>query len=220
MRTTNVNPKRGYGLLIFLLALLLKTNTLSAQDSCSTYQYNFPHPGLRVFSDTTLWQNWHRSVEFELNDFPEEGYFHVQVYVNYNSENRQRNESLYILVENSRIRYPQNPNISSETDSAAYLIVTDDPTAHFDEFKVREAGIFYFEKGYNVVQINHYKKIVEQFPQFVHYYPNYDSLTPGVNSGRLLGGFSSGESVECFIIALVPVNCGEDLQLQTTTQFS
>ncbi|MCB9504374.1 MAG: DUF11 domain-containing protein, partial [Deferribacteres bacterium] len=220
MRTTNVNPKRGYGLLIFLLALLLQTNTLSAQDSCSTYSYYFNYPGKRVFSDTTLWHDWYRSVEYEVNDFPEEGYFHVQAYILYNSENRQQNESLYLLVKNSTIRYPQNPNAQSQTDSAAYFVVPDDPTAHFDEFRIRNAGTFYFEKGHNVIQFNHYKKIVEQFPQFVNYYPGHDSLSPGVNSGKLLGGIRSGESVDCYMIALIPVNCSQDLQLQTEPRFS
>ncbi len=218
MKKIKQNFKQVLWRLLFPVFFFLFTMPVIAQDSCSTYSFDFMHNELRVFADTTHWVNWTRSVSFDIDDFPEEGFFHIQTLAHYNSGNKQKNESFYVHVRNSQLRFPQDPNIT--TADAAYKIVVDDSTAAFDGLVNRDAGLFYFEKGCNTIIINHYKIIAEAHPDFVNYYDLSDTGSAGANSGNSIGGRSEPESVEIFFVRLLSPFCTNDLRLQCNPQFT
>ncbi|KAA3612689.1 MAG: hypothetical protein DWQ05_18750 [Calditrichaeota bacterium] len=215
---TKITPGFFKKLLLISLVASLSIPAV-AQEICTTYSIDLKNNKKRVFSNISLVTGWLRTETIKITDFPEEGFFHIKTLVHYNSENEQLNESFYVLVNNSLPRYPQDPNIT--TDSTTYKIVPDVPEATFDEYIDQDAGLFYFEKGTNIIEIHHYKTIAETFPQFVVYYDTTDNAeTPGVNSGDSLGGEKRAESVEVFFIKMVSNLCDNDLQLTSESNFT
>ncbi len=104
------------------------------------------------------------------------GYYEISTLVGYNSGNNQLNESFYLLVRSpdGTLRYPRNANL--QAGDAAYFVVEDDslPGSHLN---LRTAGIFYFEKGENTIELHHYAEIAADYPEFI----NCPDILTGVN---------------------------------------
>lgn len=100
----------------------------------------------------------HRTVQAVVLDSP--GYYRVDARVWYNSGDLQKNESFYLLVRrpDGRYEYPQDPN------AGPYRVVEDvpGPPRHI----WRDAGLFFFSRGKNVIEMFHYVTIARRYPQF------------------------------------------------------
>ncbi len=115
------------------------------------------------------------------------GLYEIFSLIGYNSGNEQLNETFYMIVvhPDGRRSYPIFANIPKEEvgkvdangDSISYNVILDDGLEdnHTNE---RQAGIFYFEEGRNIVELHHYNDIALEFPQFVNC---PDSATTGRN---------------------------------------
>lgn len=90
------------------------------------------------------------------------GNYQIVTNVWYNSGDKQRNESFYLELEdgNGNSIKALNPN------AGVHLVVPDDPGG--PHTVLRESGIFYLSQGEHSIDIYHYAKIAEQYPQFLN----------------------------------------------------
>ncbi|MFQ5603632.1 MAG: PEGA domain-containing protein [bacterium] len=94
----------------------------------------------------------------------------------YNSGDAQLNESFYLEVrdDSNGMFFPKNPN------AGLYKVVADDPGE--PHTASRESGVFQLSAGTHYIDVNHYAKIAEFYPQFL----NGSGIT-GPESIKLLG---------------------------------
>lgn len=95
-------------------------------------------------------------------DITTAGRYQVFAEVWYNSGDSQRNESFYIQIRSqSGIEHaPQNPN------AGVFRVVPDDPGA--PHTSSRASGVFNLSSGIHSIDLYHYAKIAEIYPQFVN----------------------------------------------------
>jgi len=90
------------------------------------------------------------------------GFYRVETTVNYNSGDEQKNESFYLVIENS----DGSSQYAVDGNAGNYYVVEDNggPAAIVNKF----AGTFYFDAGVNKIYFHHYAGIVDQYPQFLN----------------------------------------------------
>ena len=209
--------------------------TISAQPmDCEIIEVEFAEK--KFFSDADPRCDPRRSMSDTIQiDISQSGFYRTKVLTRYTiSGNVQLNESFYILIrhpETGLISYPIDPNLDKSTvDSVdgngtpiAYKVVEDDNTLT-EKKTLRDAGVFLFREGLNIIEIHHYARIVRLFPQFVNKYHKdafssqcYEELTPPVMSGHLGGKFND-ESIEIDFLLMQQVDCTPyDLALTLTS---
>ncbi|RME01351.1 MAG: DUF11 domain-containing protein, partial [Calditrichaeota bacterium] len=90
------------------------------------------------------------------------GHYRLKAKVWYNSGDAQQNESFFLQVisPDGEIQLPLDPN------AGPYKVVADMPGP--PRFLWRDAGVFYFARGTNTIEMHHYVQIAKQYPQFVN----------------------------------------------------
>jgi len=90
------------------------------------------------------------------------GKYKIVTEVWYNSGDSQLNESFYLQIRDGdgKISLPQNPN------AGIYNVVPDDPGA--PHTASRESGVFELSQGTHAIDVLHYAKISNYYPQFLN----------------------------------------------------
>jgi uncharacterized repeat protein (TIGR01451 family) len=158
-------------------------------------------------------------------DIPTGGFYKISFLARYSIKpgEEQINESFFVLARQQSsglISYPIDANLSQSMvdsvdangDSISYKIVLDDNSLTTKN-ALRNAGVFFLQKGAHVIEIHHYATIASRFPQFINVYPStafsdpcYEALSPPVISGHL-GGKYNAESIELDSLAIEQVEC-------------
>ena len=200
----------------FILLFFYSPSIANSQSTNSDTIKIIPSSQKAVYSDTDPRCNPRRHLVDTIGvHISRAGLYNIKTLVNYSTgpnTTTQLNESFYILIQHpasGMTGYPLDPNIDSHAvDSldvngraVAYKIIVDDNTVDTQEVQ-QQAGLFFLRAGFNIIEINHYAAIANQFPQFVTEYPDsitsdtcYETLPPPIISGRL-GGKYAGESIE------------------------
>ncbi|MFQ6113995.1 MAG: hypothetical protein ACE5NG_07875 [bacterium] len=92
------------------------------------------------------------------------GFYRIFTKIEYSDNSAgQFNESFYLQVSNEDSSIFTNP---CDPNAGPYKVV-EDVNADEDTL-IRDAGVFYFNPGNNIIVLNHYVLIANDFPQFVH----------------------------------------------------
>ncbi len=95
-------------------------------------------------------------------DILHEGYYQIIPKILYNSGDEQKNESFYLTVRD------QFDTVHTPVDSNAgpYKVIEDDPGPPHTAWRL--GGRFYLFPGPNTIEMHHYAKIMEEYPQFMN----------------------------------------------------
>jgi uncharacterized repeat protein (TIGR01451 family) len=92
------------------------------------------------------------------------GFYRVSAKIAYSDSSKgQNNESFYLQVCNEDSTICTNP---CDANAGPYKVV-EDMSAKGDTL-TRDAGVFYFNAGHNIIMLNHYVLIADDFPEFVN----------------------------------------------------
>ncbi|MBD3376928.1 hypothetical protein GF406_18015 [candidate division KSB1 bacterium] len=95
-------------------------------------------------------------------DIFHEGYYQIIPKILYNSGDEQKNESFYLTVRD------QFDTVHTPVDSNAgpYKVIEDDPGPPHTAWRL--GGRFYLYPGPNTIEMHHYAKIMDEYPQFMN----------------------------------------------------
>ena len=113
-----------------------------------------------VVADRSNESRWHCIVTDV--DIKIQGYYRIVIKILYNSGDEQTNETFYLMVTTP------GGTVSAPVDSNAgpYKIVLDDPGDRHIAW--RDAGLFYFGKGLNIIEMYHLVNIEDEYPEFLN----------------------------------------------------
>lgn len=80
----------------------------------------------------------------------------------YNSGDSQLNESFYVEIRDDA----NNVNLPRDPNAGIHLVVADDPGE--PHTMTRDCGVFIFDAGHHEIDVIHYAKIANQYPQFLN----------------------------------------------------
>ncbi|MFQ5631106.1 MAG: hypothetical protein ACE5I1_20220 [bacterium] len=150
-------------------------------------------------------------------NIPRAGVYQVIGLVNFDSGNKQLNESLYMFVRNqndgARITYPIDPN-TSLPGTAQFRVVEDD-MIDSNHTEYRHLGYFHFKAGIDTIVVYHYGRISAQDPTFLNCGepgPPADTTNCKIVNGKQVIRGTQSVHVTAFILALA----GNDLQVEQT----
>ncbi|MCB9508771.1 MAG: hypothetical protein H6695_01235 [Deferribacteres bacterium] len=197
----------------FVFSFFLSSK-LSAQTPLTNIKEDCPVDTISAVSlkdgDTRL-NSFNRPTHIEFADsmaisVPKSGFYKVTGLVNFDSGNKQLNESFFTFVRNQndggRITYPLDPN-TSLPGKAQYRVVEDN-TIDADNSEYRHLGYFYLKAGVDTLVIYHYGRISNLDPTFLNCGtpgPPADTLNCVIRDGKVvMRGFQSVH-VRGFVVA-------------------